>query len=137
MPTKYPHLGKYEIQIWERYLEQEGTPPGRITYDLHLGEGAPIDGEWPAWMVAMVKALSTKRVDVVAETRFEIVIFEIKRRAGLSCLGQLLGYEALMYKQKGGWKPIKLVAVCEETEPDMHDAFEYYKVRVVEVGRAE
>ena len=134
MPNRYVHLGRHEIRIWERYVLQEGMPEGRIEYDVHLGEGAPVKPEWPAWMAGMIKALSSKRVDVVAETRLGITIFEIKRRAGLSCLGQLLGYEALMFKHRGGWKPISLVAVCEEIEPDMMDAFEFYKVRVVMVG---
>ena len=134
MVAIYPHLGKYEQSIWERYIDQEGMPEGLVKYDVHLGEGAFSDPSWPSWMAVMVKALSTKRADVVAESRFGITIFEIKRRAGLSCLGQLLGYEALMTKQAGGWKPVELVAVCEELEPDMRDAFDYYKVRVVIVG---
>lgn len=131
MPQQYPHLGKYEQQIWERYVEQEGMPEGRVDYDVHLGDGARVDPDWEPWMAVMVKALSTKRADVVAESRWEVTIFEIKRRAGLSCLGQLLGYEALMTKERGSWKAVKLVAVCEELEPDMRDAFEYYKVKVV------
>lgn len=133
MPAKYPHMKKHEERIWAAYIEEFGIPPGKITYDLRLGEGATVDPTWPEWMVAMVKALSQKRADVVAETRFGITIFEIKRRAGLSCLGQLLGYEALMFKTRGGWKPITLVAVCVAIEPDMAEAFEFYKVRVVMV----
>lgn len=121
--------------MWDAYLEKYGMPDGVVSYDVHLGEGAGVDSDWPLWMVAMVKALSTKRVDVVAETRFGITIFEVKRRAGLSCLGQLLGYEALMFKERGGWKPISLVAVCEDMEPDMLETFGFYKVSVAIVGR--
>lgn len=133
MAVKYPHLGKHEERIWDAYVEEFGLPDGRITYDTRLGEGAPVDPGWPEWMKAMVRVLSQKRVDVIAEARFSIIIFEIKRRAGLSCLGQLLGYEALMFKQKAGWKPVTLVAVCEEIEPDMLDTFDFYKVQVVVV----
>ncbi len=134
MPVKYAHLGKHEERIWDAYVDQFGLPDGRISYDVRLGDGAPVDPGWPNWMKAMVRALSQKRVDVIAEERFRITIFEIKRRAGLSCLGQLLGYEALMFKQDGGWKPVTLVAVCEDIEPDMLDTFDFYKVSVVIVG---
>ena len=123
-----------EARIWDAYIEEFGIPPGRIDYDVRLGEGAPVDEDWPAWMVAMVKALSQKRADVVAETAEGITIFELKRRAGMSCLGQLMGYEALMTSRAGGWKPVTLVAVCEEIEPDMAEAFDYYKVRVVQLS---
>lgn len=134
MVAKYAHLGKHEERIWDLYVDEFGLPAGRISYDVRLGGGAPLNHEWPEWMKAMVKALSQKRVDVIAEERFRVTIFEIKRRAGLSCLGQLLGYEALKFKQDGGWKPVKLVAVCEDIEPDMLDTFEFYKVEVVIVG---
>lgn len=134
MPTKYTHMGPLETRVWDAYLEEHGMPEGRVDYDVHLGEGSPVEPGWPVWMVTMVRALSTKRVDVVAETRFGITIFELKRRAGLSCLGQLLGYEALMHTKTGGWKPITLVAVCEDIEPDMRETFDYYKVRVVLVA---
>lgn len=134
MAAKYPHMGTREERIWDAYLEQYGTPAGRIEYDVHLGEGAEADPEWPEWMKVMVKALSTKRADVAAETTFGVTIFEIKRRAGLSAVGQLLGYEALWFKERGGWKPVSLVVVCEYIEPDMADVFEYYKVGVVVLG---
>ena len=132
--AKYPHMKQGEIRVWDAYLEEHGTPAGRVEYDVRLGEGAPIDPSWPPWMEAMVKALSQKRADVVAETSEDITIFEIKRRAGMSCLGQLMGYEALMMKEIGGFKPVRLVAVCEELEPDMEDAFDYYKVEVIIVS---
>lgn len=131
VPAKYPHMKSHEVRIWDRYLVEHGMPSGQVDYDVHLGQGADVDPAWPEWMKTMVKAVSTKRADVVAETRFGITIFEIKRRAGLSCLGQLLGYEALMFKERGGWKPVKLVAVCEEIAPDMADTFDFYKVAVV------
>lgn len=134
MPAKYAHMKAHEVRIWDAYLEEFGIPAGVISYDVRLGEGAPIKAEWPSWMVGMVKALSQKRLDVMAETSEEITIFEIKRRAGLSCLGQLMGYEALMFKERLGEKPIKLVAICEELEPDMAEAFDYYKVSVILVS---
>ena len=134
MAAKYPHMGTREERIWDAYLEQYGTPAGQINYDVHLGEGAAIDEDWPEWMRVMVKALSTKRADVVVEGTLATTIIEIKRRAGLSAVGQLLGYEALMFKERGGAKPVELMVLCEYLEPDMADVFEYYKVAVVVMG---
>ena len=129
--AKYPHMRDSEARVWDAYLLQEGMPGGIVRYDVRLGEGAPIDESWPTWMAGMVKALSQKRVDVMSETALEITIFELKRRAGMSCLGQLLGYEALVIGALDPIKPVSLVAVCEDLEPDMLEAFDYYKVRVV------
>ena len=134
MPVKYPHMGTRESRIWEAYLGRYGVPEGRIEYDVHLGEGAEVKEDWPEWMRVMVKALSTKRADVVVEGTLSTTIIEVKRRAGLSAVGQVLGYEALMYKARGGWKPVELLVVCEYIEPDMVEVFEYYKVAVVVLG---
>ena len=127
-------MGTRESRIWEAYVERYGTPPGRIEYDVHLGDGAKAKEEWPEWMKVMVKALSTKRADVVVEGTLSTTIIEVKRRAGLSAVGQVLGYEALMYKHRGGWKPVELLVICEYIEPDMAEVFEYYKVAVVVLG---
>lgn len=136
MAARYPHMREHEAELWQRYVEQYGMPPGEVTYDVHLGDGAPVREEWEDWVKVMVKALSTKRVDVVAETPWQVTIFEVKKRAGLSAVGQLLGYEALWFKHRGGWKPVNLVCICEQIEPDMRDVFDYYKIQVVELGPA-
>lgn len=135
--AKYTHMRDSEARVWDRYLAKFGMPEGEITYDLRLGDGIAADPSWPAWMTAMAKALSQKRVDVVSETRDEVTIFEVKRRAGLSCVGQLMGYEALMFQKLEGGKPVRLVAVCESVEPDMLDVFEYYKIAVRIVGTGD
>ncbi|MBA7698314.1 hypothetical protein ES703_106991 [subsurface metagenome] len=134
MKAKYPHMLPAEVRRWDAFLERYGMPEGAVSYDVHLGKGAPIDPDWPAWMAAMVKVLSTHRVDVVVERPDEVVIVEVKGIAGMGAVGQLVGYEALWVKERGVDRPVRLLLVCERVEADMLSVFAWYEIEVVEMG---
>ena len=114
---KYPHMSPTEEALWDRYLTWARYTFLRVTYDLHLGDSAPIDPSWPPWLVDLVKATSRLRVDVIGETDKEIIIFEVKERAGMSALGQLLAYEALYREEYPTSKPIKKVVITNYLGP--------------------
>jgi len=77
----------------------------------------------------MAYSLSTKRVDAVVETRHEVYICEVKQRAGMSALGQLLGYEALYVSQFKPRRSVVLVLICEVVEPDMESVYTQYGIQ--------
>lgn len=135
MAVKYPHMLPKEIVIWDRFIEEFGLPEGEIDYDVHLGEGAEVDPSWPAWMVRMVKRLSTHRADVVVERDHEVLIIEMKSVAGMGAVGQLVGYEALWLRQEGTDRPVRLLCVCERLEADIRAVFQFYEIEVVELGQ--
>lgn len=134
MAAKYPHMLPAEVRRWDAFLEQYGMPEGKVSYDVHLGEGAEVDPSWSPWMISMVKTLSTHRVDVVVERPDEVVIVEIKGIAGMGAVGQLVGYEALWMKERGTDRPVRLLLVCERCEADMKGVFAWYEIDVVELG---
>ncbi len=131
MAAKYPHMTPAEVRRWDSYLAQYGLPEGDVSYNEHLGEGAPIVLDWPTWMAVMVKALSTHRVDVVIERPDEVILIEVKGVAGMGAVGQLLGYEALWLRERGTDRPVRLLLVCERVESDMEAVFAYYEIAVV------
>lgn len=133
MAARFPHMLPRETAIWERYLAKYGIPEGDVIYDMHLGEGTIPLPHWPTWMKAVVAGLSRKRADVIVEARDSVTIYEVKRRAGMSAVGQLLGYEALYWAEKEPLVPVRLVCVCEGIEPDMEKVFDYYKISAVVV----
>lgn len=134
MAAKYPHMMPAEVRRWDVFLERFGPPEGKVSYDVHLGDGAEIDPEWPPWMASMVRTLSTHRVDVVIERENEVVIVEVKGIAGMGAVGQLVGYEALWVGQFGLDRPVHLLLVCERVEADMRQVFRWYEIEVVELG---
>lgn len=132
--AKYAHMLPAEARRWDAFLSRFGVPDGEISYDVHLGEGAPVNPDWPEWMIGMVWALSTHRLDVVIERPNEVIIIEIKGVAGMSAVGQLLGYEALWLSDRGAARPVRLLLVCERVEADMRGVFSFYEIEVVEMG---
>jgi hypothetical protein len=134
MSSKYKHMLPQEVKIWDAFIDRFGLPVGEVSYDVHLGEGAAVDPDWPSWMKTMVRALSTHRVDVAVERPDEVLIIEIKKYAGMSAVGQLVGYEALWLQQEGTTRPVGLVCVCEAAEADMVTVFAFYEIELIVLG---
>lgn len=128
---KYPHMSPTEEKLWDRYLRWSPHEFLRLAYDLHLGDHAPLDPTWPEWLVRLVKATSRKRVDVIGETADVVYIFEVKDRADMSALGQLLVYEALYIEEYRPTKPIKKVVITDRLGYSMARVFPEFDIEVI------
>ncbi len=128
--ARYPHMKPGEAAIWERFSQRLPWPAESIRYDIRLGKGVPLPIDTEAWVSRMVWALSTKRLDVLVETRREVVLVEVKERAAMSAVGQLLGYLVLFRDQFPTKKVVRLVCVCERIAPDMGPVFREYGIEV-------
>lgn len=130
MPQEFTHLLPLERPIWARYLAATSEEFLSLTYDLHLGEGAPIDPALSVGTQAIIAAVSRKRVDVVGETADSIIIFEVKPRAGMGAMGQLLTYRELYLREVRPMKPIRMMVVCERVEPDVPRVYAQYGIEI-------
>jgi len=130
MPQEFVHLLPLERPIWARYLAGTSEEFLSVVYDLHLGEGAPVDPALSTGTQAIIAAVSRKRVDVIGETADSIIIFEVKPRAGMGAMGQLLNYQRLYLREKRPTKPVRTVVVCERIEPDVAGAYAQYGIEI-------
>jgi len=128
---RYPHMSPGEEKLWDKYLAWTPYTFSNLTYDLHLGDSAPLDPTWEPWLVNLVLATSRKRVDVIGETESEIIIYEVKERAGMSALGQLLCYEALYREEYKPTKPIRKAVITDRLPPNMDILFPQFNVEVI------
>ena len=128
---RYPHMSPGEEALWDRYLAWSPRVFLKLTYDVHLGDSAPLDPAWEPWLVNLVLATSRKRVDVIGETKSEVIIYEVKERAGMNALGQLLCYEALYREEMKPRKPIRKVVITDRLPPNMAALFPQFGVEVV------
>lgn len=135
MPRQFPHLLRHEAELWAAFLRTAPFPVDSVQYDVHLGEGVPLDPNWPEWMKRMVKALTQKRVDAIVESGPNIWLVEIKVRAGFSALGQLLGYGLLYMAEFRPLSPPLLAVVAERLQPDISGVLANYNVTVFLVQR--
>ena len=131
MAQKYKHLLPSEIAIWDRVLANPPWVIVRAEYDVHLGEGAPINPAWPEWLKSQVKAVSRKRVDVIVHTPDDIYIVEIKPRAGMSALGQVLCYRELYIAEYQPTKRVRMVVIAERAESDVPVVYRQFDVALL------
>jgi len=126
----------YQTELCELFLAKYGEYFERFEYDVHLGEGVPLKHIYPPEIVRAAKILTQKRVDVVGYRGEEVWIIEVKPDAGLSALGQLLGYRALWIRDRGEPAKLELAVVTDILNPDEEYLFEYYDIRTYIVTEA-
>ena len=78
----------------------------------------------------MVTALTQKRIDVVGWNGNRPTIIEVKVRAGLSALGQVLGYVALFKSELPFFPNPRMMIVCENTTADDLKVFQSQSIPV-------
>lgn len=127
---KFPHMLKAERVIWKRFLELRPIDFERAVYDDHVGEGAILTKKYPENIQRMALRLTQKRIDAVLHTEKEIWLMEVKMRASVSALGQLLTYKQLYEREREPDKPVRLGVVCRQVAPDMEKVFEQNNVTI-------
>jgi hypothetical protein len=92
---QYPGMSEPESEILRRWLRKYGAEWELFGFNVRLGLGQePIDG-LDANVARAQTLLTQKRADLIVRRGDEHLILEVKWRAGLGVLGQLLGYRDL------------------------------------------
>jgi len=126
----YPHMVGDEIEIWGRFVDMFPNRFDSVDYDFRVGEGTVIEGGDMDSYVRMAVMLSQKRIDVIGWVGDIPTIIEVKRRVGLSTLGQVLGYRVLFLKDFKHFGFPDLLVVCAAISPDDHYVLKENKVQV-------
>ena len=127
---RYPHMMAQEIRIWKKFLKKHGQNFTKFKYDVHVGRGVgTVPGFTPVFQ-KMAITLTQKRIDVVAGRGSDVWIIEIKDRAGMSAIGQLLTYRELYFKRFGFGRVTGLIVVAESTDPDVVEVLARFKIRI-------
>lgn len=127
---KYPHLLPGDVKLWEIFLAGDHPNILNVTYDVHLGPGAQIPTNLPENIKRMAKAITQYRVDVVIHQPNSIPIVEIKPQAGLTALGQALGYAFLYKKERSPALPVRPTVLTNFLKPGLEPLYKTYDVNV-------
>lgn len=88
----YPAMLPAEIIVWQAWLRLHQAEYDRFEYNTRVGPGYDPGGGVPDYIREMSIKNTKKRIDAVAWSGSQPLIVEVKVRAGLSSIGQLLGY---------------------------------------------
>ncbi len=117
-----PHMLDQDIPVWYRFLDDYGHMFQKLYYDVFVG------GPWYSKeklsdpMFYMWRALTSKRIDALAETEKELWLIEVSKDPGLRAVGQLAVYGKLWAEDPKIDKPVKLVLVSAVVDPDLLSA---------------
>lgn len=128
---RYPHMMKEEVEIWRDFLKKYGERFAAYRYDVHVGEGVGKLPQYDEKTQDMAIRLTQKRIDVVAYKGSDRFIIEIKDRAGMSAVGQLVVEKRLYEKKYGIDKVSGLAIVARSIDPDVRKVAEEMHIRIV------
>lgn len=115
----YPHMSPADKKIWERFIEKYPDAFNSCQYDFHVGDAPPFntllddDTDWNQ------DKLYRLRIDVVALTKNETVIIEVKPNAGPSTIGQVKSYRTLYMRDEEPQVPVKMMILTDAEKPNM------------------
>lgn len=130
LQPKYLHMLPGDVFLWEKFLEKYGEYYNQFEYDIHVGRADKAVGPQPEEIRKVAEAVLLKRIDAVGYHEEEVWIFEVKPDAGLSALGQLLGYKALWVRDRGLPVKLRVAVISDYVSSDDRYLFEHYEVRV-------
>ncbi len=117
--VKFVHFKPDELAVAERWVKQTNLD-GSITWDVKLSRDpgrSPANA--PASQAELFAFLQQFRIDAVVETDKEVWLVEFKDRVRMSGLGQLITYAALYREQYKPTKPVRMLMVAGQNDPQI------------------
>ena len=125
---KYPHMIWEEAIVWERFIDANPGYFDSVDYDFRVGVGAQPDESFTPNYQRMVKMLSQHRIDVLGWNGDKPTIVEVKGRAIISTLGQVLGYKTLFEREFNVFGTAEMLVVCDRIGEDVMMVFDRNKI---------
>ena len=127
---KPPHMLQPDIPVWYRFVKEWGEHFIALYYDCLLGGPVAEPGEEKDNMKRMWRALTSKRADAIAELEDEVWLIEVSSCPGMRALGQLLTYHTLWMQDPKIDKPVKMLLVADQIDPDVRMSYGPYGVQL-------
>ena len=129
----YPHMRDFEISLIERFIEKYPNEYDKVAYSFPVGAGAPADPIVNQETGGSAEYLYFQKIDMVCKKGSTIDIIEVKKKAGASAVGQVVGYRDLfVLEQKPNTIP-KCIVLTDQTNPDLEYIAKMQKVQIVVV----
>lgn len=127
----YPHMLGGDVSIWERYIALNPIRFDSVAYDIHCGEGQPVDPSWDLNIQTMAKTLTQRRIDVLGIRDGYYTIIEVKVQAGTSAIGQLLCYRRLFQETFSYPLDIDLLLITDLYNRDVLNLCKHFGIEFV------
>jgi len=130
MPA-YPHMLAEDTAVWSKYLASPLVPIKELWYDVHVGAGIPLPADASDMDRRIAAGISRKRIDVVCRVGGGFWVVEVKPRANMVALGQVLTYTRLFIAEYRPMAEVWPVIVCDSADEDLVAEFDELGVAVI------
>lgn len=128
---KYPHMQPNDALLWNQFLKAYADPNVQVAYDVHLGTIPHTSDDDPLWLKKYLAANYPKKADVLIFLPRHTLVVEIKPYAGLTALGQALGYAALFQQQYPTHPRVTPAILTDNPQPDMPYLCRLYRIALL------
>lgn len=132
---KPTHMVGRDLGIWAIFREQLPFPYTGFFFDAALGTPPDVPGETPENIRRAWEFLNARRIDAVGilPERFDII--EIRRGAGQAAIGALRMYGFLWRRDPPDDRPVRLILVTDQADPDTRALAEAEGIQLIELTR--
>lgn len=130
---KYPHLIGEDNEVWSRFIKAYPDRFETVDYDIKVGEGAKVFTTTDEKSRKYWAMLTKKRIDVIGYKGNFVTLIEVKKRAGLYTLGQILGYRFLYHRDNPEMILSPVLVICSSIDIDTADVLKHYGITYIVV----
>lgn len=124
----YPHMLRADRVVWTAFLEAKVVSIDEVWYDVHVGSGVPLGPDASPMERKIRDGLTRKRIDVICRLGETFWVVEVKPRANMLAVGQILTYVRLFSVGFAMVEEVVPVIVCEEVDQDLFYELEEFGV---------
>ena len=129
--ANYPRMRPEDVSVWESFIEIFPSKLWMMDYDVKVGLGRLPQKKLEAKYAKDWRDLTRKRIDAVAWATGDIFLIELKPRAGLSAIGQIIGYSELWQDLHDNDRRIHEMIICHSIDPDTERVAEAAGIEIV------
>ncbi len=130
---RYPHMIGEDSAVWQRFIHHFPDRFDTVNYDVKVGSGVNTDSIPEKKYQTYWQQLTKKRIDVIAYKNNIITIIEVKNKASLFTLGQILGYKFLFERSDPNNISVETLIVCSSISPDDIAILDHYQQNFIVV----
>jgi hypothetical protein len=121
--SSYEGLNQEATAVWRKFLALYQDQFQSFTYNVRVGRGLDPGPSVSDEIRRMWHAVTSKRIDCVAERLGQTWVIEIEPRPGLRTFGQIMGYLHLLPTYRAVAPIVIGAVVCERLGYDMGSVF--------------
>lgn len=128
----YPHMMAEDTAVWTKFLASKFIEIREVWYDVRVGQPVLVEGLQDDRLDLIARGLTRKRIDVVARVGGGLWVIEVKPRATMYALGQVITYSRLFRQEYISPGSVVPVIVCDDHDADLLDEFDEFGVMVIQ-----